>query len=61
MTPILKDASKNKIFKLQQAASEALKFWEALKSGPEENNKLRLPKNLASDSETREQAELVNV
>jgi len=42
--PVLKDGSKNKIFKVQQAASEALKFWNALKGTPEtENAKLELP------------------
>jgi len=40
----LKDASKNKIYKVQQAASEALKFWSALKSNPEGGNaKLEVP------------------
>jgi len=41
----LKNASKNKIFKVQQAGSEALKFWNALKQDPEtENSQLEIPK-----------------
>ena len=41
----MKNASKNKIIQVQQAGTEALKFWNALKEGSEGDNvKTEIPK-----------------